>query len=320
MQPNDQSPIQPPQPEQSPQNQPGNSTPRGRILQPLSSEESIRKEAEDARPAPRAYESVSSPEPTPLSPDAGQLVDTYESNLVTEPIQRPQAYTPPATTESSAVSQQSGNGRKKLSMFIALGATLLIAGGVSAYLILFSGRVSSSDLVETTYKSTQYLRPKQWSTSPSVISSQELGSYGDWTGKDKNKLGSAAVIVNETQSMPLLANADDSTIEQLRQQLLARAETDQSTSIMGGSNVAACTSTTNTSSKADTEKTDTTTGLITITSTCNRDDGLKITTKMRIIAGNDGIVRAIAITATERSWAINGKPYSTILSSVTPKK
>lgn len=317
MQPNDQNPRQPQQPQPTPQNQqPSHGSSMGRTLQPLSSEDNIRKETEDIHPIPVSQEnSYGSEDATPTTTDY-ETMPPYEGGLITEPIQRPQSPLPstaaPATTQAQA--QQNTRGKTRLGITIA--ALLFIVAGASAYVILFSDKVSSSDLVKETYKSSSYLRPKQWQASQAVISDKDISSYGDWIGKDKSKLGSAAVIVKETPSTALLVNADDDIIKPLREQLLIRAKVDPAVSTPGGIDIADCDSRTDPVVEADTRKSGSTVGLIAITSTCTRDDGLVITTRLRMVAGKDGVVRAIAIITKERIWAMNEDSFQEILSSI----
>lgn len=318
MQPNEQTPTQPSPSQPLPPTQPpvsGSST--ARIIQPLSSEDSIRQQVEDLSPALAGQESHEKTEAFVTNDIPTGMINSYESNLSTKPIQRPQQPSAPhVAPDPTPIPTPTSKKRRKTPLIVALCSMLILIAGVSSYVYVLADKVSSDDLVEETYKSTTYLRPKQWDASQVIISDRDISSYGDWIGSDKSKLGSAAVIVKETPSMALLSNADDTTIDLLREQLLIRAKVDPATSRPGGIDIAQCSSRKDPIAEPDTKKTETTIGLFTLSSTCERDDGLVITTRMRTVAGKDGIVRIIAITAKERSWTMNEDSFQEILNSI----
>ena len=283
--------------------------PTGRMIQPLSSEDDIRKAAETARveqPAPnQAVNPASPPAPTYASVEP---TNAYESNLVTEPIHRsPQAAQPSFQTTPSPQPPTQNTKRGK-GIFIAVGLIIVAALAGGAYFFLFNNKIAVSDLVQETVQQTTFLRPKQWKSAGS-----ENGIFGDLKAKDGKS--SALVSVKESQQASPLAGASDAMYDQLRTQLMSQSSVASIEPAFRNSSQT-CKSDIAFKIEQDTKKTKTAIGLTTMSGSCTREDG-SFTVKIHTIAGaTDGRIRAIALGARGADWDTSGEAFQVILDSV----
>lgn len=308
MQPNDQNPTQPPQPEQPPQNQPVNNAPTGRVLQPLSSEESIRSEAHAAQP--------SSPTQASETPQgAAEPAESYMSGgLITEPIQRtaPPVATPTATAHQQAPAPQKDNNGNRSFVFptlVGLIAVAVLASGV--YFFFFKDKVGTTGLVGQTVQKTSYLRPKEWEPVPAGLG---LETYSD-VGEGSKAV--SAVTVNEVKpTMQYFGNdRPDNWYEALRKDAVSKASVDMIRLAFrnGGKD---CTSDVDFKAEPDMTSKNGTVGLALSTGECTREDG-KYTVKMRTVVGEDDAqYRHITVAASNDDWMKSKATFEAMLDSV----
>jgi hypothetical protein len=297
-------PPTPPEPENTPAPLPQQPP---RIIQPISSETEILREANENIP-PAAPAPVTQPSPT--TPSSYQAVNPYETNLATEPLHPlatqpqpaptpvPQPYTP-----SAAMTPPRPKKKRHLIMKIVGGIFLLYLGYV-AYANL-SALVSVDDLVQTDIQNTSYLRPKQWQPTG-------LGTSG--YGAPDKKSGKFTALVSVKITPLSLGALSDSEITTFRSQILDTLTSSALNSAMAA-NGSPCKSDINLQKEADTSSTPTTTGLYTLTATCERSDGT-VMIKMRGVIGKDGNVRNIGVTASSALWKINEAAYQKMLDSL----
>lgn len=299
-----------PEPKQPVENPAPSAQPTGRMIQPLSSEEDIRKEAEVARAEQPAPSQTADRVDPSMSASTGDVApsNTYEqSNLITEPIHRPTQMTrPDFRATSPQLTPQ--NGKSGKGIFVVAGLIIAAALAIGAYFFLFNNKIAVSDLVQETVQRTTFLRPKQWKPTGS-----DGGTFGDLKGKDGKS--TALVSVKESQQASPLAGASDAMYDQLRTQLLSQssvASIEPAFRNSGG----ACKSNITFKAEPDTKKTKTAIGLATMTGTCAREDG-DFTVKIRAVAGlSDGQIRAIALGARNVDWDANNEAFQAILDSV----
>lgn len=299
-----------PDPNQPVANPAPNTQPTGRMIQPLSSEEDIRREAEAARaeqPAPSQTANRADPS-MPASTGGVAPSNTYEqSNLITEPIHRPTQMTQPEfrATSPQPTPQNTKSGK---SIFVVVGLIIVATLATGAYFFLFNNKIAVSDLVQETIQRTTFLRPKQWK-----LTGSDGGTFGDLKGKDGKS--TALVSVKESQQASPLSNASDAMYDQLRTQLLSQssvAAIEPAFRNSGG----ACKSDITFKAEPDTKKTKTAIGLAIMTGACAREDG-DFTVKIRTVAGaSDGQIRAIALGARNVDWDANNEAFQAILDSV----
>jgi hypothetical protein len=289
--------------------QPQNIQPVGRMIQPLSSEDDIRKAAEAARaeqPAPSQAVNQASPS-TPTNTSSVEPTNVYEqSNLVTEPIRRSsQVAQPQFQVASPQPSSQSAKSSKGI--FIVVGLIIVAALAIGAYFFLFNNKIAVSDLVQETFQQTTFLRPKQWSSTGSE------GGFGDLKGKSGKS--SAAVSVKESQQASPVSGASDAMYDQLRTQLVNQASVAAIEPAFRNTGEA-CKSDITLKAEPDVKKTKTAIGLSTLVGSCTREDG-DFTIKIRTVAGiSDGQIRAIALGARNVDWDTNSEAFQAILDSV----
>jgi hypothetical protein len=287
--------------------QPQNIQPVGRMIQPLSSEDDIRKAAEVARAEQPAPSQTANPS---TSINAGaKATDAYEkSNLVTEPIRRPsqavqRSFQATPSPQPPAQNTKSGKG-----IFIVVGLIVVAALAASTYFFLFNNKIAVSDLVQETVQQTTFLRPKQWKPTGSAD-----GIFGDL--KAQGGKSSALVSVKESQQASPLAGASDAMYDQLRTQLLSQSSVASIEPAFRNSGEA-CKSDITFKIEQDTKKTKTAIGLTTMTGTCTREDG-DFMVKIHTVAGvSDGRVRVIALGARNVDWNTNSEAFQAILDSV----
>jgi flagellar basal body-associated protein FliL len=296
-----------PDSDQPTEDQPQNGSSMNRTIQPLSSEDDIRKAVEAARAEQPA------PNPTGRQADASttagnvEPTNTYEqSTLITEPIRQPPQ---PVRPQFQAASPQSSPQNKKSSkaIFIVVGLIIAAALAIGAYFFLFSSKIVVSDLVQETVQQTTYLRPKQWSPLGS-----EKG-FGDLKGK--NGKSSAVVSVKESSQASPLVGASDAMYDQLRTQLVNQASVTAIESAFRD-NGEICKTGIKFKAEPDTKKTKTAIGLMTMIGSCTREDG-GFTLKIHAVAGiSDGQIRVIALGARNVDWDKNSEAFQAILDSV----
>ena len=297
-----------PDSEQPTEDQPQNGSSMNRTIQPLSSEDDIRKAVETTRVVPPVSNQTVNQAGAPTPASNAEPTNIYEqSTLITEPIHRPPQATRP---QFQAVSPQPLPQNKKSSkvIFIVVGLIIVAALAIGAYFFLFNNKIAVGDLVQETLQETTYKRPKQWHP----VNGEGAG-WGDLKG-EKGK-SSAFVAVKELQQTPLPAGASDAMYEQLRTQLVSQASvTSIESTFQKG--VEFCTSTMTFKAEPDTKKTETAIGLSVMTGSCKRKDG-EFTLKIRTVAGSsDGQIRVIALGAGNIDWDKNSEAFQAILDSV----
>ena len=267
------------------------------VLQPLSSEDEIRREAGQGAPQTSA---VSTP---PSNRDDINAAESSLYGLVTEPLrqQRPAPYVAQSHVASSASAPKKKHGLAIFFIVLVVGGGL--AAGVYFFSHFFSTKVATSDLIKESYQSTTYLRPKQW--KPLTVANGS--AYGDLKGKD----GKSTALVT-LRTLPTHFNVAESDYPALRTQVLDSL-TETSLASSTGSNP--CSSVTDVQKEADTSTTATMVGLIRLTSTCIRSDG-SFTLKMHGVIGKDGYVRLIAVMAAQKSWTENEAVFQKMLDSI----
>lgn len=301
MQPNNPDPGQPTE------NQPQNGSSMNRTIQPLSSEEDIRKAVETTRVVPPVSSQTVNQTSAPTPTNSAELTNTYEqSTLIMEPIHRPPQVVRPQF-QANSPEPPSQNKKSGKAILIVAGLIVVAALAVGAYFILFSNKIAVSDLVQETVQQTTYLRPKQWNPTGSE------GSFGDL--RAKNGKSSAALNVKESSQASPLAGVSDEMYEQLRTQLVNQASVSAIEPAFRNTGEA-CKTDITFKAEPDTKKTKTAIGLMTMTGTCTREDG-NFTVKIHTVAGiSDGQIRVIAVGARNVDWDKNSEAFQAILDSV----
>lgn len=307
MQPNNQNPDQPTQPEQPIQIQPVIDTSMRRTIQPLSSEDDIRSEAQSAHPEPPVQASSTSPV---SSSDSNARRDTNTSNLVTEPLhQQHQGAATPSLHPSSKSTPQKSGGKKIISMIVGLIIVAILGAGI--YYFLFSGKLSTVSLVEATARQTTYLRPEGWKSVPLGVG---IETYSD-LGEGKQSV-TTVTIAESTASVQYFGNdRPDNWYETIRPQAMQNEKVDSIRVLFrnGGKD---CTSEVSFNVEPDTKVANKTVGLAMATGTCKREDGTYIVKRRTVTGEDDGMFRHIMIGASESDWVKNKTTYQAMLDSV----
>lgn len=303
MQPDDQNSGQPNQPIQPVQNLSAGSLSASRTIQPLSSEDDIRKEVEATRPqTPTQPEPVSQTD-TPINSSSVESADTYTGSLITEPIHRQ-----PQVAQSQfqvSTSQPQLESRK----IIPILAGLIVVGALAAgaYFFLFNSKIQVSDLVQATSQQTTYLRPRQWRAVGTD------GTYGDLKGA--NNKSTAVVAIKESEVMTSYTGASDAVYEQVRTQLMSQISVSAIAPTFQNSGVP-CKSDITFKKEPDSKKTKNATGLFLMSGTCTREDG-EFTVKIRSVVGiSDSRLRAVIVAARNIDWNNSGEAFQAVLDSV----
>lgn len=302
MQPNNPDPNQPvtsPTP---------NAQPTSRMIQPLSSEDDIRKEAAAARPEQPTSSQTTDQSGTPSVATNSGYTNAYDQNtLITEPIRRPTQVPQPQFKAASPEQSSQTNNKGSKGIFIVIGLIVVVALGIGAYFFLFSNKIAVSDLVQETVQQTTFLRPKQWSPTGSE------GGFGDLKGENGKSL--SAMTAKESQQMSPIVGASDAMYEQLRTQLVSQTSVAAIEPAFRNTGEA-CKTDITFKAEPDTKKTKNAIGLATVIGSCTREDG-EFTIKIRTIAGpSDGKIRAIAVGARNADWDQNSEAFQAILDSV----
>ncbi len=278
--------------------------PTGRIIQPLSPEDDIRRAVEAASAEQAA------PDQSDIASNAGSFepTNTYEqSSLMTEPIHRTAQVAQPQLRVASPQPSPQSNKSSRI-IFIVIGLIIVATLAVGAYFFLFNNKILASDLIQETLQQTTYMRPKQWHPVGT-----DGGAFGDLKAKDGKSL--AVVTVKESPQTPPLAGATDAMYEQLRTQLLSQASVGAIQPAFRNSGVA-CNSNIAFKAEPDTKKTKNAIGLYTVIGSCKREDG-DFTVKIRTVAGSpDGRVRVVAIGASNAEWDRSSEAFQVILDSI----
>jgi flagellar basal body-associated protein FliL len=294
--------------DQPTEDQPQNGSSMNRTIQPLSSEDDIRKAVEATRIVPPTSNQTVNQTDVTTPANSLEPTNTYEpSTLITEPLHRPPQATQPQFHVTSPQSPpQNKKGGKAI--YIVVGLIIVAALAIGAYFFLFSNKIGVSDLVQETVQQTTYLRPKQWHPVGA-----DVGGWGDL--KAENGKSSASVLVKESQQASPLAGASDAIYEQLRTQLVNQAPAAAVEAALKNSSEV-CKTDMAFKAETDTKKTKTAIGLITMIGSCTRKDG-EFTLKIHIVAGiSDGQIRVIALGARNVDWDKNSEAFQAILDSV----
>lgn len=309
MQPNNQNPEQPTLPEQPIQSQPPMDTSMRRTIQPLSSEDDIRSEAQLTRrePVPQSSNTGSA---DPMNSSAVADRSTNTSNLATEPLhQQPQGVAAPSLHPSSASTSQKNGGKKIISIIVGL--IIIAAVGAGVYYFFFSGKLSTANLVEATVRQTTYLRPESWKSVPLGVG---IETYSD-LGEGKQSVATVT-IAESTASVQYYGNdRPDNWYETIRPQAMQNEKVD-SIRILFRNGGKDCTSEVSFNVEPDTKVANKTVGLAMATGTCKREDGTYIVKRRTVAGEDDGMFRHITIGASESDWARNKTTYQAMLDSV----
>jgi hypothetical protein len=297
-----------PDSDQPTEDQAQNGSSMNRTIQPLSSEEDIRKAVETTRVVPPVSNQTVNQTGAPTPASNAEPTNTYEqSTLITEPIRRPPQVARPQfqTTSPEPPSQ---NNKSKKALFIVAGLIIVAALAIGAYFFLFNNKIAVGDLVQETLQQTTYKRPKQWHP----VSTDGAG-WGDLKAENGKSL--ASVFVKELQQATPLAGASDAVYDQFRTQLVSQASVTSIESTFQKSGEF-CTSAMTFKAEPDTKKTKAAIGLSVMTGSCKRKDG-DFTLKIRTVAGSsDGQIRVIALGAGNVDWDKNSEAFQAILDSV----
>jgi flagellar basal body-associated protein FliL len=189
--------------------------PTGRMIQPLSSEDEIRRAAETARAEQPTPSQTTDQSGTPSVATNSGYTNAYDQNtLVTEPIRRPTQVPQPQFKVASPEQSSQTNNKVSKGIFVVIGLIVIVALGIGAYFFLFSNKIAVSDLVQETVQQTTFLRPKQWSPTGSE------GGFGDLKGENGRSL--SAMTAKESQQMSPIVGTSDAMYEQLRTQLVSQ--------------------------------------------------------------------------------------------------
>lgn len=305
MQPNDRNPERLSQPESPAQSYPvGGSS--ARSIQPLSSEESIRNQAQAMRPEPSVQDNGQIQPASTAPSEPVRPVDTYGSNLVTEPINRPAQGTSPSLRPSPVESPPQKSGGKKI--FPAIAGLIVVVGlAAGIYFFFLNGKLAAANLLEEKAQQTSYLRPEGWQ---SVSLGVGLATYSD-LGEDGG--AHSVVNINESGSIQLYGVEKDSDYyKQVRSQRVQEEEVDSIQLFFsnGGKN---CTSDIDFRVDPDTKTTKGAIGLALAVGSCTREDG-KYTVKKRVSIGeDDGIFRSVTVGASDSDWSKNEATFRAML-------
>lgn len=304
MKPNKQDQEQPALP---PQYQPLRSPSAGRILQPLSSEEEIRSEAQAAQSErPVSQDAVTMDYPS----NASESIDVQESSsLVTEPLNPlPRSSLLQSHASTPIPSSQNGTGKKILTIFIS--TLVVVALGFGAYHYFLGNKLATADLVETTVKNTKYSYVEGWKSLP-------LGfGMETYTNSGENRESIAAVTVTEGVAVRYVGDdKPDDYYETIRLRAMSQ-ENVESIRAMFKNGENNYTSDIKFNVKPDTSTGDTIVGLALTTGSCTREDGVYIVKRRTVIGADDGLHRHITVGASESDWRKNSATYEAILNSV----
>jgi len=316
MQPNQQTPPPiPPDPSTLPA-QPV----RHAVIQPLSSEDEIRRAAASsgapARPSEPSVNPASAYPSGAVEAETAEDVNTYGGGLVTEPIhhsdQTAFQYGKLQTPASDVAAAPKG----KKTAIKAIAVILLIGVlGAAAWLFFFN-RVSSADLVRESFDGSTYLRPKQWSQiSPSD------STYGNMTEEEGESTRFISVSEFPLASSQIPTGTDES-YDRYRKLILGQFTESALRVTMSVNAPVDCPAAKLelTEVEEDTVKSETTVGLIRVIASCKKD-GNTITMKMRLVAGmNDERVRMVIVGGTAVDWITNAQSFQRMLDTVEEHK
>lgn len=296
--------IQPP--EQLLQNQSSNDFSTGRTLQPLSSEEDIRRDTEV----------VVTPEPHPQEVTApitngGQEASTDAVTATTEQLNpQPQMNTSDYRDMPPVTSPRMSNSKKILAAIFSL--VILVGAGYGVYHFFLSGNqqivsLTNPNLTKEISGNTSYMRPKDWTQ---VSLADSTSTYG----QQKNGRISAFVTIKEAPA-PVDANQmDEGSHDKMRELLvgLGTAAIVQPTIDKAG---VRCTSKIDMKINEDRKKANGINGLMSARGSCKHEGG-ELIVKVRSVIGDDRLTRMISVAASSEIWAQDEKALQAVLDSV----
>lgn len=306
-QPNELDDIAVPQPAQQ-QPQPLSQATRI-VLQPLSSEDDIRQDAQAAAPA--SYESAipdmeAVSTPTTVAHEGDQ--DSYGPGLITEPLTHQQQ-----SNLNLHSPQPEPSPKKNSKAIVATVVTVLIVAalGIGAYYYFFSGKVIATDLVEVTVQQTTYLRPEEWQAVPLGIGIETYSDLGE------GKQAVSTVTIDESMASVRYYGNDRPSdwYETIRPQAISNEKVG-SIRLLFRNGSQDCTSDISFNVESDTKTANGTVGMALTTGTCTREDGTYIVKRRTVIGEGDGTYRHITVGASESDWSKNESIYQAILESV----
>ncbi len=299
MQPNNQEPeptAQPEIPTPTPA-QPNASTSGGLTLQPLSSEEDIRREiAENTPQQSPVQSSASTDSPESESQNVPSPTGQASAPVVIPPLPS-KVPTPPEKHKSPWL--------KRILVTVLL---LILAGGAVltwAFFTVSSYTVKESDLIDEKAEATTYLRPKQWTVTGK--------GFGDGLGKDGKS--SSVMLVNVSPVVSQLVNASPELQNLAKQQAESSLSDEKLRDMMSGGTYP-CTSVPEIKRGSDLASIPEMDSLMSIDASCEREDG-HFMFKMKIYLGKpDGRLRVMGLGAGAALWDTNGAVYEKILGSM----
>lgn len=313
MQPNQQTPSPvPPDPNTSPAPQPV----RRAVIQPLSSEDEIRRAAASsgapARPSEPSVNPASAYPSGAVETEAAEDVNTYEGGLITEPIHRSDQTTVQYGKLQTPAPDVTAAPKAKKTAIKAIAVMLLIGVMGAAAWLFFFNRVSSADLVRENFDGSTYLRPKQWSQiSPN---DSEYGNMTEQEGESTRFVSVSEFPLASSQ----ISTGTDEAYDRYRKLILGQFSESALRVTMSVNAPVDCPAAKLelTEVEEDTTKSKTTVGLIRVIASCQKG-GNTITMKMRLVAGmNDERVRMVIVGGTTVDWIKNAQSFQRMLDDI----
>ncbi len=285
----------------------------GLTIQPISSEDAIRSEAQTTRPKQpdQPYDTLSSSDPIVHNASTNSANEGSMGSLATESLRQQYQGVPASTLRplSPAHIEKKGDGNKIFSTF--LGLVFIAALGLGVYYFFFNGKLAAANLVKATVGQTTYLRPGGWKSVPLVVGTETYSNSG------KGELSVATVTIAEsTASIQYHGNnRPDNWYEAIRPQVMSNEKVDSIQLLFrnGGKD---CTSEVAFNVEPDTRVANKTVGLALATGTCIREDGTYIVKRRTVTGEDDNRFRHIMVGASESDWAQNRATYRAILDSI----
>lgn len=232
---------------------------------------------------------------------------------------------------NSAASNVTVNRKSKKGIVITILLLMLVAVGIAGYYFMnnhvsFDKKLenlssssskagSSLDLKNETYENTSFQLPSYWvnanETSASSVTYHEMPSESQNT-----RIGS--ITVTEKKLSSLDASFLKNNPSQLRKMIAVNAVSNLA-KIQDDPMYASCSKKPESHVIQDATQTANTQGMTMTTTTCSNENG-GITTKTRVVAGNDSILRTITLNDTTINWEQRSDTYQKILNSVELKK
>lgn len=251
-------------------------------------------------------EALQQPQKTPADFRGG--TDSGGSTLITEPLQQSE-HAPIYRVDGPRLNTPSAPPKKPFRALRSIVTTLVIVAlAYAAYVYVFDMKVFSSNLLEESFGSTSYLRPKQWSSYENGESQVKL--YGDHKARDGKSQALVMISVNP-QAIPV-STSDHAA---LRSEIVKQFSPEALEAAWQGGTTG-CESIDNVTTEPDTKENETAIGMVYVEATCKKT-GATFRIKMHGIIGRDGYFRLIGVLATDLSWKINEGVYQKMIDSIS---